>query len=143
MERVVVDTNVLFEGLTKRGACASVVDLWVRQEVTVCVSTAVALEYEDVLGRKLGGAKRAKALPALQALLSRAEFVAVLTRVRPLSPDPDDDRVIECAYNGHASIVTRNLKDLRIAQEVLGVPVLAPEELLELRKEGDDGPSDG
>jgi len=142
MDRLVVDTNVLFEGLTRLGACADVIDLWVSGAVTVCVSTAVALEYEDVLARKLGEPKKALALPALQALLDRVEFVPVLTPVRPLSPDPDDDRIIECAYNGHAVLVTRNLKDLAIAEAVLGVPVLTPEQFLELRREDNDGSTD-
>ncbi len=142
MIRIVVDTNVLFEGLTKAGACADVIDLWVGRAVTVCVSTALALEYEEVLTNKLGDNKRALALPALQALLNRVEFVAILTQVRPMSPDPDDDLVIECAYNGHADIVTRNRKDLAPAEEALGIRVLSPEQFLELHKENDDGPTD-
>jgi len=140
--RVVVDTNVLFEGLTKTGACADVVDLWAAREITVCVSTALALEYEEVLTNKLGEPKRAHALPALQALLNRVEFIAILTRVRPMSPDPDDDLVIECAYNGHADIVTRNTKDLGLAEAALGVRVLTPEQFLELREENEDGSTD-
>ena len=51
-------------------------------------------------------------------------------RVRPLSPEPDDDFFIECAFNARASIVTQNLKDFRVAQEILRIPVLAPADFL-------------
>ena len=127
-----VDTNVLFEGLTHQGPCGDVVDAWVAGRFTPCVSTAVALEYEEVLSNKLARSKRKTALEALPALLSRAEYVPVYIRVRPMSPDPDDDFVIECAVNARAVIVTRNVKDLRIARASLGIPVYEPQVFLNL-----------
>jgi len=45
------------------------------------------------------------------------------------------DFIIEGAFNGSAIIVTKNLKDLRIAQDSLGIPVLAPHDFLELLEE--------
>ena len=128
MHRAVVDTNVLFEGLTRRGASADVVDAWVAREFMPCVSTAMALEYEEVLGNRLGVAKRNVALPALQALLARAEFVPIFYSVRPMSPDPDDDFVIDCAFNAGAAIVTHNVKDFRGLEAALGIEVLGPAE---------------
>jgi len=131
MLRAVVDTNILFEGLTKVGACSGVVDAWVAQEFVPCVSTALALEYEEVLTNKLGPAKRQHAVGALQALFKRAEWVAIYRRLRPLSGDPDDDFVLECAFNGRAVVVTRNRKDLKVGEEVLGLHVWSPERFLE------------
>ena len=56
--RVVVDTNVLFEGLTKQGGAAGlIVDAWLTGWIVVCVSNALAYEYEDVLSRKLSVAR--------------------------------------------------------------------------------------
>ena len=46
MLRAVVDTNVLFEGLTSRGDAANVLDRWVARDFVPCVSTALALEYD-------------------------------------------------------------------------------------------------
>ena len=130
MIRAVVDTNVLFEGLTKRGSCGAVVDAWKEKRFVPCVSTALALEYEATLTNKLGTRKRRLAVGALSALLNRVEFIPIVYRVRPMSPDPDDDFVIECAFNANASIVTRNVKDFRIAQSALEIAVLKPSEFL-------------
>ena len=128
--RAVVDTNVLFEGLTKVGVCSDLVDAWVSRRFVPCVSAALAFEYEEVLTNKLGSARSARALLALQALLDRAEFVPIFFLTRPLSPDADDDFVIECAFNASASIVTRNSRDMIVAQRALGIPVSTPEEFL-------------
>ena len=50
---------------------------------------------------------------------------------RPLSPDPDDDFVIECAFNAAASIVTRNARDLLVAEKSLKIAGLTPEQFLQ------------
>jgi predicted nucleic acid-binding protein len=52
--RAVVDTNVLFEGLTRLGTGAEVIDAWVDRRFQPCVSTALALEYQDVLRGSYG-----------------------------------------------------------------------------------------
>lgn len=52
--RAIIDTNVLFEGLTKQGgACGLIVDAWRAGQIEACVTNALAYEYEDVLARKL------------------------------------------------------------------------------------------
>ncbi len=56
--RVVVDTNILFEGLTKQGGASGlIIDAWLAGLMIVCVSNAIAYEYDDVLSRKLSEAK--------------------------------------------------------------------------------------
>jgi predicted nucleic acid-binding protein len=92
------------------------------------VSTALALEYEEVLGRAFGPKRQPTVMAALQALLSRAEFVPIFYTVRPWSPDPDDDLVIDCAFNAGAPIVTSNTRDFRGLEAALGVAVLTPRE---------------
>ena len=134
MYRAVIDTNVLLEGITRKGTPGRVIDAWAARRFVPCVSTALALEYEEVLLRKFTEAKHELVLAALQALLSRAEYVPILSRVRPLSPDPDDDFVIECAFNASASVVTRNLRDFRVAETALGMVILNPDAFLNLRE---------
>ena len=100
--RAVVDTNVLLEGLTRRGAAAEVVDAWVTGRFQPCVSTALTLEYQDVLARKLNPFRGRRALSILQALLARCEFVPIYFSYRPASRDPGDDLVIDCVLNSQA-----------------------------------------
>ena len=135
MLRAVVDTNILFEGLTKASAAGDVVDHWVARRFLPCVSTALALEYEEVLTNRLSAAKRERALTALPALLNRVEFIPVPYRLRPLSPDPDDDFVIECAFHADAVIVSANLRDLLLPSRSVGVTVHTAEHFLLLLQE--------
>lgn len=133
---VVVDTNVLLEGLTREGPAGSVIDAWAERRLLPCVSTALALEYEDVLSRKLGPTKRQRALAALQALLVRCEYVPIRFSYRPASQDPGDDLVVDCVLNSQSLLVTNNVRDFRRAAVELGFQVYRPAEFLEaMRKE--------
>jgi putative PIN family toxin of toxin-antitoxin system len=134
--RVVLDTNVIFEGLTKgRGACGLVIDAWLAGLIEVCVSDALAYEYADVLSRKLSRERWEQAKAVLATLLYKAEFVSLHYSWRPTSPDSGDDKVIDCAMNAGAVIVTSNIKDFRSAVEELGAVVITPTELVALLAE--------
>jgi predicted nucleic acid-binding protein len=129
--RVVVDANVLFEGLTRQGGAAGlIVEAWLGGLLDVCVSNAVAYEYTAVLSRNLSDQRWAAVEPVLGALLARTRYVAVYYSWRPTSPDPGDDHVIDCAMNAGAVVVTSNRKDFRLAHETLGLSVMSPQEFV-------------
>lgn len=131
--RVVLDTNVVFEGLTKQsGVAGTIINAWYGGLIKVCVTDALAYEYIDVLTRKLSAERIEVVTSALATLLTSAEFITVYYRWRPSSPDPDDEFVIDCAMNANAALVTSNLKDFRLAQQTLGLQLLAPKQLLAL-----------
>ncbi|MBP0029987.1 PIN domain-containing protein [Roseofilum sp. Guam] len=129
--RVVVDTNVVFEGLTKQGSAAGfVIDAWLADLIQVHISNALAYEYEDVLSRKLSAARWQELQPVLGTLLNYSQFTKIYYSWRPTSPDAGDDLVIDCAMNANAMIATSNLRDFRSARESLGLQVITPAQLV-------------
>ncbi len=131
MLNIVIDTNVLFEGLTKRGSVAELlVNAWLVGRLSVYVSTALALEYVDVLSRKLSPQKWQTLQPVLNQLLSQAHYTPIYYSWRPASPDPGDDHVIDCAMNVNAVVVTFNQRDFQLAKNNLGLVVMSPLELV-------------
>jgi predicted nucleic acid-binding protein len=129
--RVVIDTNVVFEGLTKQGGAAGlVIDGWSAGLFRVFVGNPLAYEYADVLSRKLSNSRWQLVKPVLGTLLAKAELVIVYYTWRPVSPDPGDEHVIDCAMNAGATVITENTKDFKLAKEVLGLRVMTPVQLL-------------
>ncbi len=129
--RAVIDTNVVFEGLTKQGGAAGlVVDAWQAGVFDPCVSTSVGYEYMDVLSRKLAARRWSRLQPVLVAMLKQAVVVDIHFSWRPSSPDPRDEHMVDCAMNANAVAVTANLRDFRLAQETLGLNVMTPSEFL-------------
>ncbi len=129
--RAVVDTNVLFEGLTKQGgACALIVEAWDKDDFQACVSNALAYEYSDVLARKLSPTRWQQAEPMLIRLLDKAEPIHHYFTWRPSSPDPGDEHIIDCAMTAGAAAVASNPRDFRQAQRSLSLVVMTPAQMV-------------
>lgn len=129
--RVVLDTNVIFEGLTKQGGASGlIIDAWLAGLFEVWITDAVAYEYVDVLSRKLSKTKWEKLQPVLGKLLNLAKFTPIYYSWRPTSPDPGDDLIIDCAMNASAIVVTFNVKDFIQAKQSLGLQVINPTEFI-------------
>jgi putative PIN family toxin of toxin-antitoxin system len=131
--RIVIDTNVVLEGLTKQGGASGlIIDAWLAGLMVVCVSNALAYEYDDVLSRKLSEERWSKLQPVLGQLLSVAQYTDIYFSWRPTSPDAGDDLVIDCAMNAGAIVVTSNIRDFRSAKESLGLRVMTPVQFVSL-----------
>ena len=102
-----IDTNVVFEGLTKQGGAAGlIIDAWLADLLDVCISNALAYEYKDFLSCKLSDSRWQNLQPVLGTLLSCAQFTTIYYSWRPTSPDAGDDLVVDCAMNAGTIIVT-------------------------------------
>ena len=131
MLRLVLDTAVVTAAFRSHGASNLLLQAVARRRVVAVVTTALFLEYEDVLGRAeqraatgLDEAATGRALAALAAVL---EPVEVHFRWRPQLRDPADELVLEAAINGRADfIVTFNRRDFAGRVERFGVTVLPP-----------------
>lgn len=134
---IVLDTNILVAALWSRtGASYRLIEMALRRELTISVSVALALEYEDVLKRaKMREASWASDVDLdilLDALLSVAQRIAPITqRLRPILRDADDDMVLECAIQSSSrAIVTMNIKDFAGVEKRFGISILQPGKFL-------------
>ncbi len=103
------------------------------------VSTALFLEYEDVLQRpqqrEVHGLNADAVAKALRELAALCEPVELHFSWRPQLADPGDEMVLEVALNGRAEcIVTHNLRDFQAAIPKFAVAVLTPGALVERMK---------
>jgi predicted nucleic acid-binding protein len=94
----------------------------------------VALRSEHV---KASALSKREILELIEAMEAFAEPVEVVTKIRPLSPDPSDEMILDLAINGRAeALVTSNTRHFAGAGKRFGIPVLCPLELLEKMREG-------
>ena len=136
MFKAVLDTSVIVSALrSRRGASNRLVELIARGRLQPLISTALFLEYEDVLRRpenRLATRITEEDVEKfLAALASAAAAVEVNFRWRPQLTDPIDELVLEAAVNGQAdALVTHNVRDFQGAARLFNLRVLLPREML-------------
>jgi putative PIN family toxin of toxin-antitoxin system len=136
MLRVTIDTSVIVAALrSKTGAGNKILRLVALRKLVPLMTTAMFLEYEEVLKRSeqrlAHGPKIGEIDQFLSGFLSASEAVEIEFQWRPQLPDTDDEMIFEAAVNGRAdALVTYNVKDFREAAKVFGLRVLLPGDLL-------------
>lgn len=134
MARAVVDPGVLVSGLISRtGAPAQIVDLWLEGAFELVVSPALLGELQGVIGRP----KFAQMIPrtTAQRLVAELADSAILVEDPPAAPgatpDPKDDYLVALAVACGADVLVsgdRHLTGLSSAQP----PVLTPRAFVDL-----------
>ncbi len=134
--RVLLDTSVLRAGfVSDTGASRLLLIATFTGRVTAIASTALMLEYEEVLIRpdtlEQAGVSARDALAFLDGFCGVCRPVTVQVRWRPQSPDSGDDLVIDAAVNGLAdTIATFNLRHLRAPAARFGIAAEPPADTL-------------
>ena len=127
--KVILDTNVLVAALRSRtGASNELMKRLAYREFSAAASTALILEYEDVLLRPgmVPDYSRSEIGDFIDSLCAIAEEAVIYFRWRPFLPDPKDDLVFECALATSAVyIITSNLKDFPNLSQ-FGISVMTP-----------------
>ena len=138
--KIVLDTSVLVAALrSRRGASNELLRRVAQSSLRPLVSTALFLEYEDVISRaeqRLATGMSERDIESfLAALASACDPVEVHFRWRPQLSDPSDELVLEAAVNGMAdALVTHNVRDFQVAAERFDLRVLTPQQCLKEMK---------
>ena len=127
---------------SRLGAAREIVRLILSGEIIPLMDRKLSLEYRDVALRaeQLAASKTSKAevLELIEAVEGFAESVEIVRKHRPLSPDPNDDMILDLAINGQADVlVTNNTKHFIAAARRFGITVLTPAEMLRRMRKGE------
>lgn len=132
MIRAVLDTNVLDSAFRSRRGYSFKVFVALRQgRWRAVLSNHLIHEYEEILKAHAAelGLTLADIDTLLDAICARAEEWQLAPGWLPILADPDDEPLVQLAYESAARrIVTHNIRHLRPAR-ALGIEVLLPREL--------------
>ena len=134
MTRIILDTNILVAAFrSKRGAANFLLDKLDDSRWQVNVSTALLLEYEDVLKRPdmSDFISESDVDIFLDGLCAISEFSEIFYLWRLLAKDANDAFILELAVRVNADfIITYNKKDFPAAAD-FGIKLVTPKEFLE------------
>lgn len=125
--RIVLDTNVLVSGLCFGGTPARILSAALAGKVKLFTTADLIDELKRVLQTKFPHRQEAIAdtveeLGQIWEVLPRAD----LPRIRKISADPSDDRVLECAVAARADCIVSGDNHLLALESFAEVPILNP-----------------
>lgn len=119
--RIVLDTNVLVRALGPASPFRGLYDAFRRARFTLCVSTAVLFEYEEMARRMASPSAAARLLRELHAL-PNVRAVEPAFRWRRTPTDPDDDKFVDLAITAGADALVTEDRHLDPAALARGFP---------------------
>lgn len=130
--RVVIDTNVVIAMIAIVSPYRLIFDSVIDGELTMCVTTEILFEYEEILARK-NGWEVADNMVQFFSIHPFVEKVEPFYRFKVIEQDPDDDKFIDCAVAASADCIVSNDKhfsSLKL-QQFPKVNVLSADEFID------------
>ena len=131
---VVIDTNVLIQGLDADHPNSAILDAWVDARFTWVVSTDVLMEYEEVVTRMMGSSRWKHVLRMMdlgESVNDNLLRVATYFQFLAIPADRDDDKFADCAISAHADYVITEDRHFRsLAQAGYKTQPIDPQEFI-------------
>lgn len=130
--RVLCDTNVLVSAFIAAGPPSRVLEAAIDQRIELILADPVLDELVRVLTLKLGlDAERVVSATTLLHEIATTTVPAPTTAPEPITGDPDDDLILECAVHADAQIVVSgDRRHLLPVGEHRGLRIITPQQLL-------------
>ena len=114
--RVVLDTNVLWISIPRYSPSNWLIRDLLNQEYTLCVTTDILEEYEEIIERFLG-AKTAQNFMDFLEVLPNVEKITRHIRWQLITNDPDDDKFADCYLWGNCNYLVTEDKHFKVLRK--------------------------
>ncbi len=115
--RVVIDTNCLLQILGAHSQYNFLLDKFLDEKFTLCISTDILLEYEEILKEKASPV----AADMFLKMISRSRNVVhkdPFYRLGLIEQDPDDNKFTDCAFASQTSVIVTNDNHFRELEKI-------------------------
>ena len=129
--KVVLDTNVLVSALIKAGKPRDLFNKLVKEQQLV-LSRVILEEFLEVIDDpKIAKYTSEKDVTVfLNTLKNSARIVQVKSKFKAVKDDPDDDAIVQAAYDSKANYIISGDKHLLALKHFKGIRILTVDEML-------------
>lgn len=105
--RIVIDTNVLWVSIPRSSPSNWIVRDLLKNKFSLCVTTDILKEYEEIINRFLGAETTNNFMEFLETL-PNVEYITNHIRWKLITHDPKDDKFADCYLWGNAEYLVTN-----------------------------------
>jgi uncharacterized protein len=132
--KVVFDTNVVASASFWRGKPFDCLAAWARGRCRAFVSPQLLAEYCETIEELAGRYPKNTRVAWVESLTASADLVFPTERARGVTPDPDDEMLLECALTAEAEfIVSGDKRHLLALREFRGTSIISWPTFLNLK----------
>ena len=114
--KIVLDTNCLLVSLSTQSPHRCLWDAFLQERFTLCYSTEILQEYEEIFMRYSPGL----AIPIVEMLLKSPNIIKAIPYYKwgLIVADPDDNKFVDCALNVNADYIVTNDKHFNVLKDI-------------------------
>lgn len=132
--KILLDTNTLISASIAKGKPRKLLLRALAGEFVIISSNDLMKELEDVIARpkfRLSSWERYKFISIVR---KSVKFVKVKSDFKVVKEDPDDDKVINAAYDGKVNYIVSGDQDLLKLKEFKGINIVTTDKMLKILK---------
>jgi putative PIN family toxin of toxin-antitoxin system len=132
MLRAVLDTSVLVSAVVSDGKSRELLRRGIANRFSIVTSDLILKELVKVLRRPKFETSEDEIHRIIIALVGTAEVVSVKSKLKAVRDDPEDDMIVETAYDGRADMIVTGDSHLLALENFGGIKIITVEKMLEL-----------
>ncbi len=132
MLRIVLDTNVLISATICDGKPRKLLQAGINREYKILSSRGILDELSEVLQRPKFKMTRNDIISIVSTLIETVENVHVTSDIKSIKNDPDDDMMINTAYDGNADYIVSGDPDLLDLKEFGRIKIVSVNNMLKI-----------
>ena len=105
--KVVLDTNILLQSLSRKSRLRAIWESFLNEKITLIVSNSVLLEYEEIICRKTSQNVASNVISLIKEAVN-TELVEVWYEWSAITFDADDNKFFDAAISGRADYIVTN-----------------------------------
>ena len=128
--RIVLDTNVLLVSFSRKSKYRWIFDNFLDEKITLCVTTDILIEYEEIIGRYMGKKLASFVLQIIENA-PNVEFITKYFKWNLIAADPDDNKFVDCAIAANADYFVSHDRHFNILARIdfPKIPVITADQL--------------
>ncbi len=115
--KIVLDTNVLLVSFSRKSEFRIIFDAFLKEEITLCVTTDILVEYEEIIGKHMGYEIASNVLQLIENA-PNTEFVVRYYKWDIIKEDPDDNKFVDCAIASNAKYLVSDDRHFNILKNI-------------------------
>jgi putative PIN family toxin of toxin-antitoxin system len=133
-EKIIIDTNIFISAFGWGGRPLEVVKLLEKKEIRNCISEEIFNELFVTLSYPKLSFPLKLQIEILEFVLAYSDFYTPKENLK-LTPDPKDNKFIECALTADAKFIITGDKSFLSMKQFKGIKIITPEDFLKTRKQ--------